>query len=236
MLQDPGHPRLTWYGGDFERIELSGAVLGNWVNKTTNLLCEEFDCEPGRTLLVDLPPHWRLLTWSLAVLRAGGRLTLEPTREPDVIITDTPDTFSDARELIVVTLAALARRYPGELPPGAVDAAGAVMTYGDSLGFVPPTDVSQCAVTTTDGHITYAQLPDWVRSATEDTGDRTLLRVASDSVESRVSVLQHAVGVWSHGGSVVLFGPEMTGEIADDSARLQRIIESEKITTVIDIP
>ena len=32
ISSDPGRPRLTWYGDDAERVELSGAVLQNWVN------------------------------------------------------------------------------------------------------------------------------------------------------------------------------------------------------------
>ncbi len=37
---DPGRPRLTWYGADGERVELSARVLENWVAKTANLLVE----------------------------------------------------------------------------------------------------------------------------------------------------------------------------------------------------
>src|SRR6478735_7253781 len=39
-------PRLTWYGPDAERVELSGRVLDNWVAKTSNLLQDELDAEP----------------------------------------------------------------------------------------------------------------------------------------------------------------------------------------------
>ena len=40
-------PRLTWYGPDSERVEFSGRVLDNWVAKTSNLLQDELDAEPG---------------------------------------------------------------------------------------------------------------------------------------------------------------------------------------------
>ena len=43
LLADPGRPRLTWYGPDAERVELSGKVLLNWVAKTANLLTDELD-------------------------------------------------------------------------------------------------------------------------------------------------------------------------------------------------
>ena len=38
---DPARPLLTWYDdGTGERVELSGATLGNWVAKTANLLVD----------------------------------------------------------------------------------------------------------------------------------------------------------------------------------------------------
>jgi len=49
-------------------------------------------------------------------------------------------------EVVVVSLPALARRFDGELPPGAIDAAQAVMTYADVIGYVPPLDPSAAAV------------------------------------------------------------------------------------------
>ena len=50
LQREPGRPRLTWYGDGPERIELSGAVLANWVAKTTNLLVEELDAAAGETV------------------------------------------------------------------------------------------------------------------------------------------------------------------------------------------
>ncbi|MEK8228049.1 hypothetical protein NKG05_21105 [Oerskovia sp. M15] len=44
-------------------MELSGAVLHNWINKTVNLLVEEFDAAPGTRVLLDLPSHWRAIVW-----------------------------------------------------------------------------------------------------------------------------------------------------------------------------
>src|SRR5688572_18938796 len=76
ITRDPGRPRLTWYGDDGERVELSGAVLENWVNKTTNLLVEEFDAEPGTRVVIDLPVHWRTVVWALAVWRVGATAVL----------------------------------------------------------------------------------------------------------------------------------------------------------------
>ena len=64
-------PRLTWYGPDAERVELSGRVLDNWVAKTSNLLQDELDAEPGMRLRLDLPAHWKSVIWALAAWQLG---------------------------------------------------------------------------------------------------------------------------------------------------------------------
>lgn len=235
LLNEPGKPRLTWYGGDYERIELSGAVLGNWVNKTTNLLVEEFDAEPTSTIELDLPPHWRFITWALATLRTGATLSLQHGSSADLVVTATPETHVGANELVVVTLGALARKYPGTLPPGAIDAASAVMTYSDGLGYVSPTDTSSPAVTADALSLTYGELPAWAAAHTTTQGERTLLRCHSDSPEVQTALLRNALGIWSTGGSVVIFGSAMSAELADDAARLQRILDSENITSVLEL-
>lgn len=74
--QEPTQPRLTWYGADEERVELSGRVLTNWVTKATNLLLEDAEVEPGTRVLLDVPVHWRALVWGLATWAAGGNLLL----------------------------------------------------------------------------------------------------------------------------------------------------------------
>src|SRR5690606_18769358 len=146
--RDPGRPRLTWYGDDGERVELSGAVLENWVNKTTNLLVEEFDAGPGTRVVLDLPVHWRTVVWAFAVWRVGATVVLVAAEDdattgggatrPDVVVTTRPERWTGMRaELVAVALPALARRFDGDLPAGAVDAASAVMTYGDQIGLAP---------------------------------------------------------------------------------------------------
>src|SRR5699024_4296186 len=76
-------PRLTWYGADDERVELSGRVLANWVTKAANLLTEEADLSPGSRVLLDLPIHWRAAVWALATWTAGGEVVLPGMTETD---------------------------------------------------------------------------------------------------------------------------------------------------------
>ncbi len=116
-------PRLTWYGPDAERVELSGRVLDNWVAKTSNLLQDELDAEPGMRLRLDLPAHWKSMIWALAALAARAwRWSWTAatrtcwSRPPS---RGKPEDGFDA--VIAVPLPALAMRWPGELPAGVVD-------------------------------------------------------------------------------------------------------------------
>lgn len=211
LIRDPGRPRLTWYGPEGERIELSGAVLDNWVAKTTNLLVEEFDAGPGTRLRLDLPVHWRTLVWALAAWRAGA--TVLPTDAgADIVVTDHPDRHPGVDQLVAVALPGLSLRWTGPaLPPGAVDAAQAVMTYGDVIGWAPPVDSTAEALP----DVRFDQL-----IAPEDTaGARTLLTGDQEVTE----LLLTALRVWASGGSVVL-APGADAERAD------RIGETERVT------
>src|SRR5450830_1135512 len=140
LAAEPGRPRLTWYA-PAERVELSGHVLDNWVTKTANLLVEEYDAGPGTRVLLDLPVHWRSVVWAFAVWRVGACVLvpgLSATRV-DLVVTDRPAAHSGG-DIVAVALPALARSFDGDLPPGVVDATGAVMTYGDVLTWMPEPD------------------------------------------------------------------------------------------------
>ncbi len=140
VASDPGRPRLTWYGGDGERVELSARVLLNWVAKTANLLVEELlDLPaPGRAPVValDLPVHWRSLVWGLAAWAVGARVTDGGAADADVVVTAVPATAPAPRRggapLVVVELAALARS-TADVPAGALDYNAVVAGYGDHL-------------------------------------------------------------------------------------------------------
>src|ERR1035437_6909870 len=129
LTADPGRPRLTWYGADGERVELSGHVLDNWVVKTTNLLVEEFEAGPGTTVLPDLPSHWRTVVWASATWQAGATVLVRGARgergpaavapsgpgsaaEPaDLVVCTDPAAHPRAASLVAVSLPALSRRF-----------------------------------------------------------------------------------------------------------------------------
>lgn len=146
LADDPGRPRLTWYGPDGERVELSAKVLDNWVAKTANLLVDELDAGPGARVALALPPHWRTVTWLLATWSTGacvvvpapgdGRAALPD--DVDVLVAADPAVLAAAparARTVAVALPALATSYGPDLPPGALDAAVDVRSYGDV--FVP---------------------------------------------------------------------------------------------------
>ncbi|PUB20121.1 uncharacterized protein (TIGR03089 family) [Promicromonospora sp. AC04] len=225
LAADGGRPRLTWYGDDGERVELSGAVLANWASKTVNLLVEEFDAGPGTSIVVDLPVHWRTAVWALAAWRTGATVALPDAApaHPDVIVTDSPDRWAGAgADLVVVSLPALARRYDGDLPPGAVDAASAVMTYGDAIGWVPEVDPDQDALVTAAGAVGHKGL-------VPEPGDGA--RVLVDGRGTVADVLRDLLGVWAGGGSAVLTSRATAAELEQDAPRRARLLSTEQAQT-----
>ena len=240
VTRDPGRPRLTWYGDDGERVELSGAVLENWVNKTTNLLVEEFDAGPGTRVVLDLPVHWRTVVWALAAWRVGATVVLVDenatapgTTHADLVVTHRPDVWtSSGAELVAVALPALARRFDGALPPGAIDAASAVMSYGDQLGWAPePDPMLDALVDPRAGgplvvrHESLVQPSAGVGDA--GPGPRALVGLEVGSV---ASTLREVLALLAADGSAVVLSPATAGLLSADEQRLQRLVSTERVT------
>lgn len=226
LTREPGRPRITWYGDGGERVELSGAVLENWVNKTANLLVEELDAGPGTRVRLDLPGHWRTVVWALSTWRTGACAVLDPT-EPtaDVVVTDRANAPSaPGSVLVLVSLPALARRFDGVAPPGSVDAATAVMTYADALGWVPPLDPGAPALAVADETVPHADL---LLGHAPGTAGRSL--VAVDAAGSR-GLLSAALDAFVGDGSVVVVSPGVGAELRADPDRRRRLVDSERIT------
>jgi uncharacterized protein (TIGR03089 family) len=249
LTRDPGRPRLTWYGTGGERVELSGHVLDNWVTKSTNLLVEEFEVGPGSAVVLDLPPHWRTVVWAFAVWRAGACVVPVARTDDDtagtggaggglaadraVVVTDRPEAWSTAHDVVAVALPALARRFDGQLPAGAMDAASAVMTSGDVLTFLQEHDPGADAIEVEGPVVTHHGLGAWAaergRSLGVDhaQGARRVLVEPTDG--DATTVLAAVLTALAEGGSVVLCHPEVVRELRADPARRERLVATERV-------
>ncbi|WP_171468221.1 TIGR03089 family protein [Cellulosimicrobium sp. 72-3] len=231
VTRDPGRPRLTWYGDDGERVELSGAVLENWVNKTTNLLVEEFDAGPGTRVVLDLPVHWRTVVWALAAWRVGATVVLVDenatapgTTHADLVVTHRPDVWtSSGAELVAVALPALARRFDGALPPGAIDAASAVMSYGDQIGWAPEPDGDLEALVADEPRTRLAHA-DLLAPAGGARARRLL-----DARRGAAAVLRALLDTYGTDGSVVLLSAATAAQLDRDDPRRARIVRDERV-------
>lgn len=216
---DPARPRLTWYGPGGERVELSGRVLGNWVTKATNLLVDEADAGPGTRVVLDLPAHWRTVVWALAAWTCGARVVLPPAgldrRLPHdldgaVVVTDRPGDLTNPGQgagtpdlVVAVALPALALKFPWPLPPGALDGAADLMTYPDTLGWLPPLDGVAPAL---EDHVVHRELLAWARRVTDGREWPTAARVLAVARDVGTA-LASSLAAWAGGGSVVLVEP-----------------------------
>ncbi len=234
LATDPGRPRVTWYGADGERVELSGRTLENWVAKTANLLVEEYDAGPGTRVCVRLPAHWRTVTWLLATWAVGGCVVvpegpaappLDP--EPDVVVTADPAAAVaagvDPSTVVAVALAALATSFGPGLPDGALDGAAEVRLRGDV--FVPPVAPAggDEALLVADGPaVDHGDLLRAARDAAGDAGwpERVRLLTAAGPRQA----LEHALAPLVLDGSLVLHAPGL------DAGTLGRIAAQEQTT------
>jgi uncharacterized protein (TIGR03089 family) len=229
LTREPGRPRITWYAADGDRVELSGAVLDNWVSKSTNLLVEELDVEPGTRVLLDLPTHWRTVVWELAVWRAGGCVVLPGGGTATVVVTDSPAQHAGSgAQLVAVSLPALARRFVGDLPPGALDAAASVMTYGDVIGWAPVPGPADPALDPGPAH---GELVAWALAAQDGGPERVL--VAAGPGRTSASDVARVLGVLAAGGSVVLVDDALAQALDTDPDRAARLMASERITLTL---
>jgi len=198
-------PRLTWYGPDSERVELSGRVLDNWVAKTSNLLQDELDAAPGMRVKLALPAHWKSMVWALAAWQVGLETVLDGADADFLVTAATDEVAGHYDAVIAVALPALAMRWPGTLPAGWVDYAAEVRSHGDVFMAHSDPDPAACAIRAGDGgsHSQQELLAGF--AVPHEDGARIHLAV-TDGLES---ALAGALGAWQHNGSVVLTAPEV---------------------------
>jgi uncharacterized protein (TIGR03089 family) len=226
LRSDPARPRVTFYEDTAgptqgERIELSGKVLANWISKAGNALQDEYDLGPGSVVRLCLPPHWRALYWAFAVWSIGGTVNLAGDPTPNLLIWDDPDqagTLEQATvDVVLVTLGALARVHPGQVPAGVMDEARELASYGDQFVATADPAPDDLALITGTSHTTY-------RSVVPHRGwpANTRVSLAGDLT----AVLQSTLAAWAVDGSVVL---ARNGRHAGGEAQPERLA-SERVT------
>ncbi|WP_152192660.1 TIGR03089 family protein [Georgenia satyanarayanai] len=152
----------------------------------------------------------------------------ETSEEPDIAVTSEPSGAPSAGLVLVVALPALAMHVEEPIPAGALDAAAALMTYGDHLGHVQEPGADDAALSgpeiagSTGGPVPYGELAEWCREQTpachRDEERPRVLCAPRDHVE----MLAHAVAAWRAGGSLVLLGEDV------DSSRFDAIQAAER--------
>jgi uncharacterized protein (TIGR03089 family) len=211
-----------------ERIELSGKVLANWVAKAGNALQDEYDLGPGSLVRLSLPPHWRALYWALAVWSVGGTLDCSGRQSPDLLICSDPAAIAATGEpapgdVVLVTLASLARAHPGPVPAGVMDEARELATYGDRFTAVAEPAPGDPALIVDGVSAAYAGLVterDWPACSR--------VNVSGDLGQVLVSTL----AAWAVDGSVVL---ARNGLLAGDTFQTERLA-SEQVTLDLASP
>jgi uncharacterized protein (TIGR03089 family) len=88
LAGDPHRPRLTVYGADGARTELSTASLANWSAKVAGLLVDELGLAPRDRVSVQLPAGWQTAPVLLGCWWAG--LTVLDGRVSDAPVSGVP--------------------------------------------------------------------------------------------------------------------------------------------------
>jgi uncharacterized protein (TIGR03089 family) len=205
LRSDPARPRVTFYEDTAgptrgERIELSGKVLANWISKAGNALQDEYDLGPGSIVRLALPPHWRALYWAFAIWSVGATVDCAGGSAADLLICDDPEGVATATEpgpddIVLVTLAALARVHQGPLPARAMDEARELATYPDHFAAAATPSPDDLALITSGARTAYRGV---VPQVGWPAGTRVSL--AGDLAQ----VLESTLAAWAVDGSVVL--------------------------------
>lgn len=221
VQRDGARPFLTWYDlADSARTELSAISWANWVDKTANLLIDEYDLGPGDLVQLDVlaerPRHWMALVWAAACWRAGCLASVADTDSADLLVTG-PNPPSDPD---VPTLACslhplgLGLR---DLPAGVADYATEARLQPDSfLG--GPADPAAPAWRDADTELSLADLES---PAIAD-------RIEVTASDPFPVIAQAVLGPLAGGGSAILL--EDTGN-TDNAQLRRRVLADEKVAT-----
>ena len=212
-------PLLTYYHpARGERVELSGVSVANWVDKTSNLLVDELDVQPGDavdlTLAKGQPGHWVSLVWMLACWQVGAAVSLDHgAARVAVFGPNDPVEAARADTVLVCSLHPLGLPLPGPPPAGTLDYAQEVRSQPDQHAAVPQSGLS-LAWRDRDRQLTQADLV-----ARSGSGARRVVQPAGPWDAARLALVEPLLG---SGSTVVVAGPA-------DGERLAAIAAQERV-------
>jgi uncharacterized protein (TIGR03089 family) len=216
-VRDQGaSPLLTYYDPERgERVELSGVSAANWVDKTSNLLVDELDVEPGDavdlTLAKDHPGHWVNLVWVLACWQVGAVVTVDcPGATVAVLGPDDSAEGARAETVLVCSLHPLGLPLAGGPPKGALDYALEVRTQPDQYAAVPQSGLA-LAWRDPERQLTQADLV-----AVGGSGVRRLVQPTDPWTTARTALVEPLVG---EGSTVLVAGLVDAGRLAEIAAQ-----------------
>lgn len=219
---ESARPVFTFYDDrSGERVELSGLTALNWIAKIANLLADGLDCQPGDRIAVLLPLHWQSAVVLLGAWTAGLAVTPDPT-DADVIFAAEPalPVALAAAPLQVVGLSLRALAGPlSDVPPGVLDFATEVLSFGDVTSPQPLAGPAY-------GALAAAQLVDAAEQAPgHRAGERLLTTLRYDVFDGIVHGLLAPLAA---GGSIVLCRHP-------DPAALDRRTAVERVTATVGV-
>ena len=138
-------PLLTYYDlRSGERTELSAVTLANWVDKTANLLLDEYAVAPGEAvglpLAAEAPGHWMTAVWELACWQVTAVVEVGDTADPARLAVAGPSLdFGQPEPVdrVACSLSPLGLPFTAALPAGVVDYSGEVRGQPDSAPILP---------------------------------------------------------------------------------------------------
>ena len=138
-------PLLTYYDlRSGERTELSAVTLANWVDKTANLLLDEYAVAPGEPVALPLaaeaPGHWMTAVWELACWQVTAVVTVGGAGDPArLAVAGLSLDFGqpEPADRVACSLSPLGLPFAGALPPGVVDYTAEVRGQPDSAPVLP---------------------------------------------------------------------------------------------------
>ena len=190
-ISDPSAPLITYYDiSSGERIELSGTTTANWVAKTSNLLVDDLDAEPGTRIRIGLPTHWQSIVWLLAAWNVGAAVV---DRAADIGVSG-PELVADEPVKLAASLRPLGGPF-ATAPTGFSDLALEVPGHGDHFEAFDPPTADTVAVDLAGTVVTHAEL---ASQATPD--PRRLLVEPGSTTRDAHRIVSACTG----GGSVVV--------------------------------